>query len=246
MKSLAFAVVMLGLCSVVAGDEAALRAQNQKLKVEIEALKKQNAALESKIQSLLNSQKNNTDKSEDHARKLKAALDRAAAAEASAAADPLSDARFVVITQDQKKGQTQMISVPYDLTMTHGTRQKHVLRTMAIYSQSKADSTQLVLVINSGFTGRSYKEIKTVAFTIGEDTLHLPVASYKSQFRRSGGRNPKRIDDEAVTVSITSKQLTQIATSQKVIGMIGLNRFEMTLEMLTAMNAVRKRLRHID
>ncbi|MDX1564638.1 MAG: hypothetical protein R3236_04485, partial [Phycisphaeraceae bacterium] len=91
----------------------------------------------------------------------------------------------------------------------------------------------------------AYAETKSLDFKTPEQTLSLPVLEHASKFRRSGGRNPRRIDDETLRIALSPEQLKTLMALKNPTGQIGPNRFVLGPELRTALAIFQRRLRQV-
>ena len=150
--------------------------------------------------------------------------DRAAAAEA----------KVQVVKDEAGKIQTVKTQVSR-LEILTGTTADHGLDVRYTDGQAK-------MIITGWFSGQLYNQVKEVELSLDGQTLILPVSKYYSRMQMIGQRNPRRVDDEVVSIDLSAEALNKIASSTNVNGQMGMTRFSFSPEQIAIFKAVAARL----
>lgn len=229
MKRLAAMTWMVLMMTGAAfGDDAAelqkLRAENAQLKARVAELEKQLGM------------------AQQEKRKL-AAEKQAIVAEREQAAAEQRDF-YIAKEYNKDAGRTELTSrVTAMVNENRGQLRRHWLSLAAEYAGAPGTKPDRVsMIISTYATGRDYRSVDSVRFTIGQQTFEVPVVHYDSKVRLSGSpKNRIRNDDETITLGLTLDQLKAIAAaygSTDVTGRLATQGFTLTREQINMCRAM--------
>ncbi|QNN22220.1 hypothetical protein HED60_08015 [Planctomycetales bacterium ZRK34] len=223
------ALVLLLVAGAAWGDDAAelqkLRAENAQLKARVAELEKQLGIAQQQKQQL-------------------AAEKQAMVTEREQAAAEQRDF-YIASEYNQQSGRTEVTSrVTTMVNEDRGQLRRHWMSLAAEYAgqPGSAKPNQIDLVIQTYATGRKYRSVDDVRFTIGTQSFEAPVANYDSKMRLSGSpKNRTRNDDEYITIRLTLEQFKAVANaygSTNVTGQLGHQGFTLTRDQINMCRAM--------
>lgn len=234
MKRLGMAMlIVLAAGGALRADEAAemrrLREENARLKARVAELEKQLGIVQQQKQELA-AQKQQL-----------AEAKQAIEAEREQAAAEQRDF-YIAREVDDKTGRTELTTrVSAMVNDNRGQLRRHWMNLVARRPDG-AVPDHVDLVIQTYATGRGYRSVDNIPFTVGETTFEAPVVEYDSKMRLSGSpRNRIRNDDEYLTIRLTLDQLKRIAEahgSTDVTGRLGHQGFALTREQINMFRAM--------